>query len=103
MRSSVKPVIGDASASDQRRVERSVTQIAVRGESTEPEILIDPREAAALRALIYGARDGRIDLVPVLNASQPAVMELPPVVDIHIPEITIDPIAPGAGEQGVRQ
>ena len=69
----------------------------------EPEILVDQREAAALRALIFGVRDGRIDLAPVLAASKPAVMELPPVVDIEIPAITIDPIAPGTGEEGVRQ
>lgn len=69
----------------------------------EPEILIDRREAAALRALILGARDGRIDLLAALNASTPSVMELAPVVDIEIPAITIDPIAPGPGEEGVRQ
>jgi len=69
----------------------------------QPEILIDPREAATLRALIFGTRNGRIDLRPVLAATTPAVMELPPVTDIEIPAITIDPIAPGTGEEGVRQ
>jgi hypothetical protein len=72
-------------------------------EHAEPEILIDPREAAALRALIVGTRQGRIDLAPVLAASTPAVMELPPVADIDIPDIAIEPIAPGTGGEGVRQ
>ncbi|HMF96331.1 MAG TPA: hypothetical protein VKE96_18640 [Vicinamibacterales bacterium] len=69
----------------------------------EPEILVDRRETAALRALIFGTREGRIDLAPVLAATTPSVMELPPVVDIEIPAITIDPIAPGTGGEGVRQ
>jgi hypothetical protein len=76
---------------------------AATSQRAEPEILLDPREAAALRALIFGTRDGRIDLAPLVNASTPSVMELPPVVDIEIPLITIDPITPGTGEEGVRQ
>jgi hypothetical protein len=82
---------------------QSAPNVAARQESKTPEILVDPREATALRALIFGARQGRIDLTPVLAASTPAVMELPPVVDIDIPAITIEPIAPGTGEEGVRQ
>jgi hypothetical protein len=74
-----------------------------RPRSAEAAVLVDPREAAALRALIVGTRDGRIDLTPMVNASAPSVMELPPVVDIQIPAITIDPIGPGTGEEGVRQ
>jgi hypothetical protein len=73
------------------------------GEPSQPEVLVDPREAAALRAVILGANDGRIDLAPVVAAAPPPVMELPPVVDIEIPAITIEPIAPGTGEEGVRQ
>ena len=74
----------------------------------EPEILVDAREAAALRALIAGTRDGRIDLAAVASASTPSVMELPAVTDIEIPAIAIDPItsdpsAPEPGEEGVRQ
>lgn len=69
----------------------------------EPEILVDPREAAAIRAVIARARGGRIDLAPVLRASTPAAMDLGPVVDIAIPAITIDPIAPAPGAEGVRQ
>ena len=71
--------------------------------STEPEILVDAREASALRALILGARDGRVDLEPVLRASTPTAMDLPPVGAVDIPFLTIDPITPGTGEEGVRQ
>jgi len=71
--------------------------------SAEPEVLVDPREAAALRGLIFGVRDGRIDLAAVVNASTPAVMQLPPAAGIDISAITIEPIAPGTGEEGVRK
>lgn len=63
------------------------------------EVLIDPRETAALRALILGARDGRIDLEPALHASRPTAMELPPIRAIAIAPITIEPLV----EEGVRQ
>jgi hypothetical protein len=69
---------------------------------SEPEILIDAREAQAIRSLIRGARDGSIDLALVLRASTPGVMELPPVTAIEIPDITIEPIAPGTGDKGVQ-
>jgi hypothetical protein len=64
-----------------------------------PEVLIDPREAAALRRLILGARDGRIDLEPALRASTPTAMELPPIDAIAIAPLTIEPLV----EEGVRQ
>ena len=67
------------------------------------EILVDPREAAAIRALIRRVRTGGIDLAPVLNASTPTAMELAPVVEITILDIAIDPIAPAPGAEGVRQ
>jgi hypothetical protein len=69
----------------------------------DSDVLIDAREASALRALIRGARDGRVDLEQVLRASAPTPMDLPPVAAIEIPLIAIDPIAPGPGEEGVRQ
>lgn len=82
-----------------RLIEATPERLAV----AEPEVLVDPREAAALRAVIFGTRDGRLDLAPVIKASTPAVMELPPLGDIEIPTITIEPIAPGTGEEGVRK
>jgi hypothetical protein len=69
----------------------------------EAEVVIDARESSALRALILDARDGRVDLEPVLRAATPILMDLPTVRGIDIPFITIDPIAPGTGEEGVRQ
>ena len=65
--------------------------------------LIDTLEAAALRSLIARVRDGRVDLTPLLQPAAPAPMELPPMTDIAIPPISIDPIAPAEGAQGVRQ
>jgi hypothetical protein len=61
--------------------------------------LIDPREAAALRALIAGVRSGEVDLEPVLRASAPSAMDLPPVADIVIAPIAIAPLV----EEGARQ
>jgi len=63
------------------------------------EVVLDPRETAALRALIRGAADGRVDLAPVLQASTPTAMDLPPITEIAIPPIVITPLA----EEGVRQ
>jgi len=71
--------------------------------SVEPEVLVDPREAAALRALIRGMRSGAIDLAPVLTRPLPAATEAPEAAGIDIPVITIQPIAPGTGEEGVRK
>src|SRR5439155_14398526 len=62
------------------------------GRLLEPEVLIDARESAALRALILGTREGRVDLEPVVRASTPTAMDLPPVGAIDIPFLTIDPI-----------
>lgn len=67
-----------------------------------PEILLDPAETRALRALIVGVRDGRVDLTAVLTSEPPAPMALEPVTDIVIAPITIDPIAPPPGAEGAR-
>jgi hypothetical protein len=70
--------------------------------ATEPEILIDPREAVALRRLITGTRDGSLDLSAALQATTPAAMELPEISDVVIVPINIEPLAPAAGAEGVR-
>jgi hypothetical protein len=70
--------------------------------SETAEVLIDPREAAALRALIAGVGTGRLDLTPILRASIPPAMDLPPIESIQIPDITIELLAP-FGAEGVRQ
>ena len=82
---------------------RPMLSHALPGQRAPDEILVDPREAAAIRALIRRVRTGGIDLAPVLNASTPTAMELAPVVEITILDIAIDPIAPAPGAEGVRQ
>jgi hypothetical protein len=72
-------------------------------QTSEPEILIDSREAAALQRLITGVRDGRVDLSPVLHATTPTAMELPPITDLIIAPLSIEPLAPVEGAEGVRQ
>jgi hypothetical protein len=76
--------------------------LAVRIVRSEPEILVDPREARALRQLITGVRDGRIDLTAAQTIASPAPAESEPVADIVIAPITIEPIAPVQGAEGVR-
>lgn len=71
--------------------------------SNEPAVLVDPREAAALRVLIRRMRDGAIDLSPLLKSSSSSPSESPDVAGIEIPVITIEPITPGTGEEGVRK
>jgi len=90
-----------ARSPETRDVARTVTTIDVGrpfGDRRD-DVLLDARETAALRALIRGVRRGTVDLAPVLRASTPSAMELPPVADIEIAPITIAPIA----EEGVRQ
>ena len=67
----------------------------------EPEILVDPREARAMRLLIRATRDGSLDLSAVLRATTPTVMALPPIAAIVIAPLSIDPLTP-SGEEGVR-
>jgi hypothetical protein len=60
------------------------------------EIVIDPREASALRALMRGVGDGRIDLKPVLAATTLSVMELSPIDDLAIAPLIFPPLEEGA-------
>ncbi|HWF83395.1 MAG TPA: hypothetical protein VG222_01025 [Vicinamibacterales bacterium] len=59
---------------------------------SEPEILLAPDETRALRALIAGVREGRIDLTPASQATTPDVMELEPIRKLVIPPIVITPV-----------
>jgi len=63
--------------------------------ATLPEVLVDPREAAALRAVIAATRAGAIDLAPLVRASAPSALETPPIVAIAIAPLTIDPLGEG--------
>jgi hypothetical protein len=67
------------------------------------QVLFDPREMQALRALIAGVRTNRVDLSLLLRPGAPAPMELPPVDDLVIAPLAIEPLAPVDGAQGERQ
>ena len=67
------------------------------------EVLLDPRETQALRALIAGVRTNRVDLSSLLRPGAPGPMELPPVDDLVIALLAIEPLAPVDGAQGERQ
>jgi hypothetical protein len=64
-----------------------------------PEILVDPREARALRSFIDGVGRGRLDLTGLLDATIPPVMVAEPIRDIYIAPIEWPPLI--GGEQGV--
>ena len=81
---------------------RAVQAIALASDHAAGEVLLDPRETAALQALIARVRTGRLDLGPAMRATVPRAMDLPPIDDIVISPITIEPLAP-AGAEGVRQ
>ena len=68
----------------------------------QAEILLDAAETRALHQLIARVRDGRVDLAAAQKSVAPAPMALEPVADIVIAPITIDPIAPLSGAEGVR-
>jgi hypothetical protein len=85
-----------------RRVSVASGSIRTASAAVEPEILLDPAETRALRALIAGVRDGRVDLSGAQRSTTPVAMDLAPVADIVIVPITIDPIAPFSGAEGAR-
>jgi len=68
----------------------------------EAEVLLDPSETRALRALITGGYDGRVDLAVLQRDPSRAPMDLDPIAGIIIAPITIEPIAPPSGAEGVR-
>jgi hypothetical protein len=70
--------------------------------SQRPEILLDPAEMRALRALVDGVHAGRIDLAAAQRSTPAEPMVLAPIGDLEIRIMTIDPLTP-AGEQGARQ
>jgi hypothetical protein len=67
--------------------------------NAEPEILVDPREARAIRSLLDDVVSGRIDLTPLLDGSIPPVMDAGLVRDIYIAPIELSPLT----EKGVLQ
>jgi hypothetical protein len=93
---------GGAVSRQARSLATETNALTMRTERSEPEILIDPREASALLQLITGVRDGRIDLRAAQTIASPAPAEVEPVAAIVIAPITIEPIAPMLGAGGVR-
>jgi hypothetical protein len=94
----------EARARAQRARSTSATGHSTQAVATnhlESDILVDRREARAVRLLIRGTRDGSLDLSAALQATTPTVMNLPPIADIVIAPLSIDPLTP-SGEEGVR-
>ena len=59
-------------------------------------------DSTLLLQLIAGVRDGRVDLSAAQNSSTTRAKELEPLTDIVIAPITIDPLTPLDGTEGVR-
>jgi hypothetical protein len=66
-----------------------------------PATLIDLREANALRALFAAASVGRIGVMPLSTITADTGSELTQPAEIVVPPLSIQPLAPEAGE-GVR-
>jgi hypothetical protein len=98
----VSPARGDAGPRQTHAVAPHMKSVAPRAPELEPEILIDQREMETLRGLIAGVRNGRIDLTAAQNSTSRAPAQLEPVADIVIAPLTIEPIAPVPGAEGVR-
>jgi hypothetical protein len=65
---------------------------------TALEILIDVREANALRALFAGASVARIDVMPLSTITADTGSELTQPAEIVVPPLSIQPLAPEPGE-----
>jgi hypothetical protein len=85
-----------------RSVSPRVPSLSKNPRQSDPEIIIDVREASALRALIAGASHERVDVAPLvtLAAKAAALLQSPEIV---VSPITIEPLAPGPGGEGARQ
>jgi hypothetical protein len=92
------PGFGRTPASGFRRTSAS----APASRAPSPEILIDIREANALRALFAAASRGQIDLTPLAAALAATPSEAQPPPEIVIAPLVIPPLAPEPGE-GERQ
>ncbi len=74
-----------------RSVELGRVRVRPAALTKEPEILISPGDAAALRVLIMNIHEGRIDAT-VLNAVQRIATPLEPLGEIVIQPIAIEPL-----------
>jgi hypothetical protein len=81
---------------------RPITAAAQAVVSTEPEVLVDPREAAALRAFFARARSGDVELAAIMAPAATPPAGSDDVHDIYIAPIAFEPVI-GAEDKGVRQ
>lgn len=70
---------------------------------TLPEVLIDPREGEAVRALMSGIRTGRIDLTPLARAHANAQQTPAEISDLVIEPLAVADIPFVPSAEGVRQ
>ena len=71
--------------------------------SSEPEVLVDPREAAALRAFFARARRGDVELAAIMPPASTPPAGSNDVHDIYSAPIAFEPVSGGAEDKGVRQ
>ena len=71
--------------------------------SSEPEVVIDPREAAAFRSFIEDVREQKIDpasLESLFQAAESAAAEIAPMPIAGLEPIDIKPLNPAVSERG---
>jgi hypothetical protein len=71
--------------------------------SAEPEVLVDPREAAALRAFFARARSGDVALAAIVAPEATPLPDADDVHDISIAPIAFEPVMGATDTKGVRQ
>jgi len=67
--------------------------------SDDVDVVIDPREARAMRRFLVRAARGRLDLAPLLGAAAPPVMDFGPLRPIDITPLQVSPLT----EQGAQR
>lgn len=84
-----------------RRSGRSGRRVArATSTGTEPEVLVPPDQAIAIRRLLAAFRAGRVPVVSDLRNMDEVSADLPPISMIEIPLIAIDPLpGPTGGER----
>jgi hypothetical protein len=71
--------------------------------SAEPEVLVDPREAAALRAFFARARSGDVELAAIMAPPSTPQADSNDLHNIYIAPIAFEPVIGAAEDKGVRQ
>ena len=92
----------ESAAAAQQTIRRPVaTPRAVA--AAEPEVLVDPREAAALRAFFARARSGDVELAAIMPLTSTPPPSSHDVHDIYIAPIAFEPVISAVEDKGVRQ